>query len=646
MNQNLNEAQKKAIMHFNGPMMALAGPGSGKTLVITRRIENLIKNEKVDASHILVITFTKSAANEMKERFFRRMQKEAGQVTFGTFHAVFFKILKHAYHFEASNIIREEERIRFMQEMIYAMKLDYEDEAEWIKDIFSEISMVKNRRIRLENYYPVHCGKDVFSRIFQEYQKFLRQRRKIDFDDMLVYTYELFVERSDILSAWQNKYRYILIDEFQDVNQLQYEIVRMLANPRQNLFIVGDDDQSIYRFRGANPEIMLHVPRDYQDLEMVSLDCNYRCPRDVVQMADRLISHNRKRFPKEISAAKTQGDSITTDLLETQQEEYTRIVQRIQASDTPLSQIAVLFRTNTQSRLLTERLMEYNIPFTVKDKAPGIYEHWIARDMFAYIRIAMGSRSRKDFLMIMNRPRRYISRESLSDETVAFQAWQAFYSDQPWMEERIETLQRDILAIRDMRPFAAMNYIRKAVGYDEFLVEYARDRKIEKEGLAEIIDALQESSRTHASFKEWFDHIEQYQQELEASLKQERTEKEAVTLATFHSAKGLEFDTVHIIDVNEGITPYKKAVLPADMEEERRMFYVGITRARKKLYLYVLKKIHHHDVEASRFLTEMRRQSSSNSASSNNSSNFSSTASNSSSSKIFSRDGLPSSSSK
>jgi DNA helicase-2/ATP-dependent DNA helicase PcrA len=214
------------------------------------------------------------------------------------------------------------------------------------------------------------------------------------------------------------------------------------------------------------------------------------------------------------------------------------------------------------------------------------------------------------------------------------------------MEERIETLQRDILAIRDMRPFAAMNYIRKAVGYDEFLAEYARDRKIEKEGLAEIIDALQESSRTHASFKEWFDHIEQYQQELEASLKQERTEKEAVTLATFHSAKGLEFDTVHIIDVNEGITPYKKAVLPADMEEERRMFYVGITRARKKLYLYVLKKIHHHDVEASRFLTEMRRQSSSNSASSNNSSNFSSTASNSSSSKIFSRDGLPSSSSK
>ena len=164
--------------------------------------------------------------------------------------------------------------------------------------------------------------------------------------------------------------------------------------------------------------------------------------------------------------------------------------------------------------------------------------------------------------------------------------------------------------------------------------------------MAEIIDALQESSKTHASFQEWFDHIEQYQQELEASLKQERTEKEAVTLATFHSAKGLEFDAVHIIDVDEGITPYKKAVLPADMEEERRMFYVGITRARKKLYLYVLKKINHHDVEASRFLTEMLSQSSSNSASSNNSSNFSSTASNSSSSKIFSRDGLPSSSSK
>lgn len=646
MKQNLNEAQKKAVMHSDGPMMVLAGPGSGKTTVITMRIEHLIKQEKTDPSHILVITFTKAAANEMKERFLCRMPEEGKRVTFGTFHAVFFMILKHAYHLDASSIIREEERIQFMRETICSMRLEYEDEAEFVRDIFSEISFVKNGRIALSNYYPIHCGKDVFVHILQSYEKFLRRRRKIDFDDMLVYTYELFSERKDILSAWQKKYRYILIDEFQDVNQIQYDIVRMLAEPGQNLFVVGDDDQSIYRFRGAKPEIMLHLPRDYETVEIVNLSYNYRCPKNVVQMADNIIRHNKERFPKEILAAKEACGIITTEVFETQRDVNQRVIDKIRMGKTPLSQTAVLFRTNTQARILMEQLMEYNIPFTAKDRTPNLYEHWIAKDLYAYIRIAEGSRRRRDFLMIMNRPKRYLSRESLGEETVVFSKWQAFYSLQPWMEERIETLWKDISAISKMRPFAAINYIRKAVGYDGFLEEYAGGRQIDKEELMDVMDALQESSKPYASFESWREHIRQYTEKLKEAYKQEKVPEEAVTLATFHSAKGLEFDTVHIIDINEGIIPYKKAVLPADMEEERRMFYVGITRTRKELHLYAAKKIYHHDAEISRFLYEAKDQASSNSASSNSSSNFSSTASYSASSRMFSRDGLPSSSSK
>lgn len=646
MKQTLNDAQMQAILHREGPMLVLAGPGSGKTLVVTRRIENLIKNAGVDPANILVITFTRAAASEMKTRFLQRMPQEGSRVTFGTFHAVFFMVLKHAYHFQADNVIREEEKKQFIRETIHSMRLDCEDENELTDGLISEIGMIKNARIPLEHYYPAVCGKEVFGKIFREYHQFLRRRRKIDFDDMLVYTCELFEQRRDILAAWQNKYRYILVDEFQDVNRIQYDVLRMLAEKKRNLFVVGDDDQSIYRFRGARPEIMLHLPKDFPDASIVNLKYNYRCPGNVVAMASKIIACNRERFDKELLAVKGDG-VLTAEVFAAQREENKKVIERILAQETPYSQTAVLFRTNTQARLLAEQMMEYNIPFRMRDTAPNLYEHWIAKDLKAYIRIAEGSRRRRDFLMIMNRPKRYLSRESLEEETVAFDVWQAFYSEQPWVEERIEKLHRDIHAIAKMRPYAAINYIRKAVGYDEFLKEFAEYRKIEAEGLFSVLDELQESAREYPEFSVWFAHMERYKEELKRMESRRMEETEAVTLLTYHGAKGLEFDIVHMIDVNEGVTPYKKAVLPQEMEEERRMFYVGITRTKKELHIYSAKKIHNHEAEQSRFLFEARgNQSSSNSASSKSSSKRSSTASYSASSEMFSREGFPSESSK
>lgn len=606
MEKNLNEAQLQAVLHRNGPMLVLAGPGSGKTLVITRRVENLIKSG-VNPSEILVITFTKAAAGEMKERFLNLMPTEGQRVTFGTFHAVFFMVLKYAYRFTADSILREDEKIRLFREMIHSMRLEYEDENEFIHNLISEISLVKNGRINVENYYSKNCSKDVFSSIYKEYSDYLRRRGKLDFDDMLVYTYELFEQRKDILSAWQKKYRYILIDEFQDVNQLQYDIVCMLAEKERNLFAVGDDDQSIYRFRGAKPEIMLHMPKDYPDAKIVQLSYNYRCPSDVVKAAESVISCNRERYKKTILSVKKSVTPITAELYETQREENKKVVERILGGNTPYSKTAVLFRTNTQARLLMEQLLEYNIPFQAKDSVPNLYEHWIAKDMYAYIRIAMGSRRRVDFLKIMNRPKRYLSRESLDSDTVAFDVWETFYSEQPWIEARIEKLWQDVKLIAKMRPYAAINYIRKAVGYDDFLKEYAQERRLSAEDLTEVLDELQENSKPYQTFSEWFSHIENYSKELEKLWKQKKDEKEAVTLATYHSAKGLEFDAVHMIDLNEGIIPYKKAVLPPDMEEERRMFYVGMTRAKKELHLYSVKKINHKETEISRFLIEMKK---------------------------------------
>ena len=257
MGESFNEGQKRAIEHFKGAALVLAGPGSGKTRVITYRTKYLIEHYGVDPSCILVITFTKAAAMEMKQRFQAMTDRKYVTVNFGTFHAVFFGILRHAYGYSADNIIREEQRNRFFKEEISHMNLEIEDEAEFIQNIAGEISRVKNERKNILEYEALSCDTKSFRKLYQKYDNMLRRQNQIDFDDMLVYTYELLSQRKDILRAWQNKFQYILIDETQDMNQLQYDIVKLLAAPRNNLFMVGDDDQSIYRFRGAKPEIML-----------------------------------------------------------------------------------------------------------------------------------------------------------------------------------------------------------------------------------------------------------------------------------------------------------------------------------------------------------------------------------------------------
>ena len=289
----INKSQLKAINHNKGPMLVLAGPGSGKTLVITRRTQNLIEEYGVNPSNILVITFTKAAAIEMKERFHSLTQGAGKGVCFGTFHAVFFTILKYAYNFNASNIIREDQRYQLFKEIIRQLQLEIDDEKDFISNLISEISLVKGERMDLDHYYSINCSEEVFKKVYQSYQNQLRRANLIDFDDMLLLCFELLRERKDILALWQEKYQYILIDEFQDINQVQYDIIKMLALPDNNLFIVGDDDQSIYRFRGASPDIMLNFDKDYPDSTMVFLDTNYRSTKNIVNSAGNVIKNNK-----------------------------------------------------------------------------------------------------------------------------------------------------------------------------------------------------------------------------------------------------------------------------------------------------------------------------------------------------------------
>lgn len=603
-----NKSQIQAIAHGTGPCMVLAGPGSGKTAVIIQRTIDLIEKSHVKPENILVITFTKAAATEMKQRFLHRMGAGQSGVTFGTFHGIFFTVLKYAYHYSAANIIGEEQRYALLRDVCHSMHLQYEDEAEFFSGVFAEISKVKNERIPLESYYSSLCGEEVFRDIFKAYQSRMQKNGLLDFDDMLVYTYELFTQRKDILAMWQQKFQYILIDEFQDINQLQYDIIRMLALPENNLFIVGDDDQSIYRFRGSKPEIMLHFGEDYKKAKKVVLDVNYRCTKDIVEKSLRLIGHNSNRYPKDIRANSEAEDGVTLCSFDNTAKEAAFIIEQIKKSiekGQRYSDFAVLFRTNIQPQYLMEQLLSHNIPFHTKDSLPNLYNHWMVRDILAYLTIGKGSRRRKDFLQILNKPKRYLSRESLTDEVVDFLEWEKLYEEQPWIAERVVKLSYDVKLLEKMSPYAAINYIRRGIGYEDYLREYATDHNRKPEELLDILDQIQESAKGFASVDKWVFHMKEYEEQLTRMARQKNANPNSVELATFHSAKGLEFANVFIMEVNESWVPYRKSVLERDIEEERRLLYVGLTRAKEKLWISYVKEIHNKSSEPSRFIKEI-----------------------------------------
>lgn len=604
---SFNNSQIEAIEHKNGPLLVLAGPGSGKTLVITQRTKYLIERHGVNPASILVITFTKAAAEEMKGRFLSLMEGVSAPVTFGTFHSVFYHILKHAYHYDSGNILPEEQRTFFLREIIGAMELEIEDQADFLSGISSEISFVKGEMVNLDHYYSKNCSEDNFKKIYIEYEKKLRNGNYIDFDDMLVMCYDLFTQRKDILSAWQRKYQYILIDEFQDINKVQYDIIRMLASPEDNLFIVGDDDQSIYRFRGARPEIMLDFQKDYPKASRVLLDVNYRCAQNIVNTALRVIQNNKTRFEKKIRSFHPEGMPVRIREFQDQRQENEQIIaeiKQLREKGYSYSDFAVLYRTNTNPRLLVEKLMEYNLPFRIKDSLPNLFEHWIAKNMISYIRIAQGNRDRGEFLQIINRPKRYVSRDCFSLPEVSLDETREYYKDKEWMVERIDQLEYDLNMLKNLSPFAGVTYIRNVIGYEKFLKEYAEYRRMNFEDLSGIIDELLESARDYQTYEEWFLHMERYSQELKAQARKRNQDLDSVSLATMHSSKGLEYRIVYILDANEGITPHHKSVLPTDIEEERRLFYVAMTRAKEVLSIYSVKERHSKKMEASRFVGE------------------------------------------
>ncbi|MCD7819177.1 MAG: ATP-dependent helicase [Lachnospiraceae bacterium] len=601
---NFSKAQLRAVAHKEGPAMILAGPGSGKTLVITQRTKYLIETCNISPREILVITFTKAAALEMKNRF--QAVCPVSGVTFGTFHSVFFGILKQAYHYTSANVMSEDSKQKLLRSLLLRYGNEAMNDGETLTELAAEISTVKNEQIPLEHYYSRSCPEDVFRDVYRRYEEQHRSQGLLDFDDMLTYTWELFTQREDILRAWQRRWSYILVDEFQDINLLQYEILRLLAAPQDNLFIVGDDDQSIYRFRGAKPEIMLNFPKDYPQAETILLDKNFRSTKSIIDGAMLVIGKNIHRYEKNIRNVRPEGVPIEIKEFQNQDHESLYLVKQIRKKveeGGSYKDMAILVRTNQGAGPFAERFMEFNIPFAMREFLPSIYEHWIAKDLFAYLHLAYEGLSRTEFLQIMNRPKRYISREAVAREKITFEALRAFYQDRDWMTDRLIRFEADLKLLGRLTPFAAINYIRFGMQYESFIREYAAERRMKAEELLDILDEIQQSAKNYRTVDEWYTHIDQYQEALEENRKKARNQQEdAVTIATLHASKGLEYPEVFVVDVNEGIIPHHRAALEADLEEERRLFYVGMTRAKNHLHLFYIKEKHGKAMEPSQFL--------------------------------------------
>ena len=615
----LNRGQDEAIKHGNGPCMVLAPPGSGKTLIVTERTRYLIEESGVRPDQILVITFTRYAAREMKERFERLTAGKNYPVTFGTFHSIFYGILKCAYGIGANNLMSEKESSVLLQEVLDQTDIEstpeVEDEEELVRELLREVGMVKNGLYHLKDFHSKYLTQDEFAEVFRSYEHQKKELKKFDFDDMLIQCYALFRKKPEILQGWQKRFQYILIDEFQDINRVQYEVIRMLAAPRYNLFVVGDDDQSIYGFRGAKPELMLYMKQEFPSLRTISLTVNYRSTEFITGAAARVILHNDTRFYKRVQSFRGRGQNVHVQEVLDEQEEAQYVTEEIQKKlDQGIKpgEIAVLFRAAVQARMISEILSEHRIPFEMRDYVTNFYRHFIVKDMMAYLQLAAGKRDRSLFLTICNRPLRYLARNSMENRQVNFEDLRKFYCDKDWMLDIIDQFDVDVRMMKNMAPYAAIQYIRKKIGYDDFLKEYAEKHQISWKQLMDVMAELEERSKNFKSYDEWEIHIAKYTQELEEQqakarkIKGERENK--VQLMTIHSAKGLEFEDVFVIHANEGEIPHQKAEKKDEIEEERRLFYVALTRAKNNLCISYITQKNGNSIKPSRFVEELLGQ--------------------------------------
>lgn len=617
----LNKNQAQAVAHIDGPCMVLAGPGSGKTRVISQRIVSMVLDHAIPPTRILAISFTKASSVEMKKRTLGYGQdNRLKKVSFGTFHSSFFRILRRYAGVGLDDLLVDIDRFKLVKSILKYLKVtNYNDDD--VADLLNEISLVKNELLDYRDYESLSFDQETFQKAYRIYEDEKKKYGKIDFDDMLIRAYDLLRAEPAILNIVRQVFRYILIDEFQDINKVQFELIRLVAGQEQNVFVVGDEDQSIYGFRGARPDFMLEFDEYFPGAKHIYLDINYRSCENIVDLSASLIKKNKLRHDKMIRAFSKESARISYIYPRDTDDEARLVAGQIfdrigSQKEASYGDFAVIYRTNRQARAFVDAFMNKRIPFILKDAPKTVYDHWVSLDLIAYLRIAMDIGSSGDWVRVINKPFRYISKKSLAKAERSVDFFDALLNDEDikdFQKKNLEDLYEDLNYVRGLSPQYGISYIRTTLDYDRYILEYCHERKIRAQQIVEILDELESAASNYKTILDFFKHIDQVREEVKKSSDKTTGSSlatradEGVVLTTMHSSKGLEFESVYIVGVNEGVIPYQVAdEARVDIEEERRLFYVAITRSKKELVISSPLKRFGKKVGPSMFLKDLQ----------------------------------------
>lgn len=612
--EGLNSEQLKAVKHNNGPLLILAGAGSGKTKVLTMRVANLINEYNVKPSEILAITFTNKAANEMKERIHNVLGSVADNVRICTFHSFGLFILRREYEYigyeRNFTIIDSEDSLTLIKKIL--KELDKDANVYNPRAIRSKISGAKNELIDAKKYslFANTEFEKVVEEVYIKYEEKLRLGNSFDFDDLLIAPIKIFRENKEVLEKYQNTFKYILIDEYQDTNEAQYILTKMIASKYRNICVVGDPDQSIYSFRGSNYRNILNFEKDYKEASIIVLEKNYRSTSNILNAANDIIKNNKNRKEKNLWTENGTGKKITYHRAENEKDEAYYVVKEIKKLDCPLSDIAVLYRTNAQSRNIEEALLRENIPFKVVGSF-YFYNRKEIKDLIAYLKVIYNEKDDINLLRIINVPKRKIGLKTIENLTdlaslKGISIYDAIESGKELeFKKLIEELkvEKDNLSLTELVELVLEKSGMKA----SLLEEKTMESEIRLENLEEFKSITRgfEEKYGVVSLEEFLSEIS-----LVSDVEEYKNNDSVVTLLTVHSAKGLEFKNVFIIGLEEGIFPHKNSFdSTQDMEEERRLCYVAVTRAKNNLWLINAKKRILYGTESSnpesRFIKEI-----------------------------------------
>ena len=607
--EGMNERQKEAVQHTQGPLLIMAGAGSGKTRVLTHRMAYILAEEEVHPWNILAITFTNKAAREMKERVSQLVGPQAEDMWVSTFHSMCVRILRRDIEIlgyqRSFTICDPSEQQTAMKRIL--KKLDIDSEKYDYRMILNRISQAKNDLEDVEEFNKKYTGyvEQIIGKCYREYQKELAKSMTLDFDDLIMLTVQLFQKHPETLQYYQQKFQYIHVDEYQDTNHAQYRLVTMLAKKFKNICVVGDADQSIYGWRGADMSNILEFEKDYQNAKVVLLEQNYRSTKTILQAANHVIENNVNRKVKKLWTENEEGQAITYYRAQSEQDEGRYVLSQIQSllrDGYHYDDFAILYRTNAQSRVMEENLLKSNIPFRLVG-GQRFFERLEIRDLLAYLRLIVNSQDDLSFRRIVNSPKRGIGATSLaklSDFAEVYQFSLLEASLQTTLSplsgkaaKALEKFATTIEELRKMQEFLSISeFVEQVIEKTGYLAALEQQHTMEADAR---IENIQEFISVAKQFEQ--DRLEEESEEspllqfltdlsLVSDVDSDDGDGRMVTLMTLHAAKGLEFPVVFIIGLEEGIFPSSRSIMEHDdVEEERRLAYVGITRAEQKLFL-------------------------------------------------------------